>query len=354
MKKLFCIILSLVLVMSLPLTVSAAKIGSSSKEVTLEAIAGTAGVGSYEDFPKLLDGTVSSKWCVHFEDEAYVIFKTSEAVQLTGYTMVTGNDTYRYPERNPVSWRLYGASGSNAPNRDSSKWKKIDQVKNDDTLGFSNQTPYKFTLSRTADKYTYYMLVVDKIGSKDCMQLSEFQLHYKGGSTATDAAPASQTPPSQDSATPSQGLDADSRYFLGSAFIHGDEVFELQVGDSVTLYNPMVPSGAIYAYGWIISEGSSDTVGMDRYDGTCMFLAQKPGTVKVTALLDERLISGRQWTREYTFTIHVSKRTSTPTPSFGSVSDGVCPRCFGRRQIETARQGWITCTWCDGSGKWTN
>ena len=86
--------------------------------VTFTAKEGTVGF-SNESFDKLIDGKFTSddftKWCLSFPSEgAYIIFSASERIQLTGYSIVTGNDNASNPGRNPQSWAIYGCNDASA------------------------------------------------------------------------------------------------------------------------------------------------------------------------------------------------------------------------------------------------
>ena len=120
--------------------------------VTFTAKEGTVGF-SNESFDKLIDGKFTSddftKWCLSFPSEgAYIIFSASERIQLTGYSMVTGNDNADSGNagRNPKSWKLYGCNDESA-GRGSESWVLIDEVTNDTKLEDLNYKRFDFTLS---------------------------------------------------------------------------------------------------------------------------------------------------------------------------------------------------------------
>lgn len=51
----------------------------------------------------------------------YIIWEMKEAVAPTAYTLVSGNDTANYPDRNPAAWILYGSN-------DGKNWITLDAV----------------------------------------------------------------------------------------------------------------------------------------------------------------------------------------------------------------------------------
>ena len=88
--------------------------------VTFTAKEGTAGFSTSEGFGKLIDGKYTSedgtKWCLNFTSNgsAYIIFSASEPIQVTGYSIVTGNDNASETGRNPKSWAIYGCNDASA------------------------------------------------------------------------------------------------------------------------------------------------------------------------------------------------------------------------------------------------
>ncbi|MCD7916968.1 MAG: hypothetical protein LUF84_00650 [Clostridiales bacterium] len=326
----------------------------SSTVVTAAAISGTEGANSNEECENLFDDNVTTKWCTSSMDHPYVIWETSSAIAVTGYSITTANDNERYTGRNPSDWTLYGYNGSDAPGTDSSKWEIITQVENDTTLKDVNYTQYTFELSEAASKYNYYMLVIDAVQSGSTMQMSEFVLNFSGGSTTAVSTTQTTTSDSDDS-----GLEDESAiYFVGSTYIYDGCSYDLQVGDSISLYNPNVPASTYYAYYWEVSSGDSSLVTLDHSeDGSCFVMANGVGTVEVLCGLQYTFVTGYIYgdtvVREYTITINISERGSTLTESVGSVSNGVCPRCHGAGTIDTV-DGEQLCPWCLGSKKWSN
>ena len=157
------------------------------------AVSGTSGFNGSEGYESLVDGSTSTKWCVKFDSSAYVIFKMDEAVKITGYTLITGNDTERYPGRNPASWTLYGMKSSSSPSKSASGWVKLHSISNDKTMKSVNYTPFEFSLSSTSDAYNYFKLEVTKNHGDSAMQLSELELRIAGQGGAIRAKAVSGT-----------------------------------------------------------------------------------------------------------------------------------------------------------------
>ena len=85
------------------------------------------------------DGRLSTKWCI---DDARqmpysIVLDAGSQTSLTGYGLVTGDDTHSYPSRNPVTWRV---SGSN----DKQAWTVIDEQKYNRRLRDENEQEYRF------------------------------------------------------------------------------------------------------------------------------------------------------------------------------------------------------------------
>lgn len=152
---------------------------------TPEAVSGSKGVNSKEGFENLFDGSIGTKWCVRGENP-YVIFRLNAPASITGYTLVTGNDTKQYPGRNPKSWRLYGCNPSSQPDAYYEGWNLISTVVNDTVMEGKNTKAYYFGLDQAAPAYQYYLFWVDDKNS--LMQLSELILEYPGGSQVLQSA----------------------------------------------------------------------------------------------------------------------------------------------------------------------
>lgn len=97
------------------------------------------------------------------DDNARVVWQTEQAVTLSAYAMVVGNDTSDWPERNPIAWTLYGSS-------DGKEWTVIDAL-SDGKMQPINFEPYVYEIESPAS-YSYYSLVVEQTNGG--FQLCEF------------------------------------------------------------------------------------------------------------------------------------------------------------------------------------
>ncbi|MDD6735235.1 MAG: hypothetical protein PUE13_02865, partial [Clostridiales bacterium] len=88
-KQVLSIILTLCMVLALvpimPVTVSAESAGYTFLD-------GTAGANDKEGPAKLIDGDTGTKWCVTGFKSAKIIFETTSAINVSGYSITTGND----------------------------------------------------------------------------------------------------------------------------------------------------------------------------------------------------------------------------------------------------------------------
>ena len=108
---------------------------------------GTAGAGESEGPASLIDGKTGTKWCVTSFSSAYIIFETSSAVNVSGYSITTGNDNAENKGRNPKNWKLYGCNDYTGSG--TGTWEKIHSVTNDTVLKDENKTTYNFAFDKT-------------------------------------------------------------------------------------------------------------------------------------------------------------------------------------------------------------
>lgn len=109
----------------------------------------------------LFDGNTATKWCGGYNSEGlYLVFKASDVVSPYFYTLVTGGDTYTYPERNWGTWKIYGANfeGDGAAKRDAEGWTLIDEKSEvgQNRLNPANNTASYFGMSTGLVEYQYY------------------------------------------------------------------------------------------------------------------------------------------------------------------------------------------------------
>lgn len=160
--------------------------------VTFSAVDGVE-TNDGEGYAKLLDGLKSagtknkdfSKWCVTMGDDGvYVVIKASSSIKVTGYTLVTGNDTAGNAGRNPKSWTL-SASNDYDETTKSGTWTTLATVTDDSSLPAENFAERSFTVSEPVDgyaSYRYYKFHCTEVQGTgtggSLMQLCEISLTY--------------------------------------------------------------------------------------------------------------------------------------------------------------------------------
>jgi hypothetical protein len=141
-----------------------------------------------EHCDSLFDGIISgnNKWCSEAQPKKVVVFRTTNAVQVSGYTLYTANDNATSRGRNPNSWVLK----ANLDGGDN--WTTIDSVDNDATMQNVNYTAYDFEMD-VPGTYRYFRFEVSEVDSGDILQLGELQL-FNRGNTLPDGVTQGPTP----------------------------------------------------------------------------------------------------------------------------------------------------------------
>ena len=114
----------------------------------------------------LFDGNTATKWCGGYNSEGlYLVFKACDVVSPYFYTLVTGGDTQRFPERNWGTWRIYGANfeGDGQAKRDAEAWTLVDEKIDMDQsrLNPANNTASYFGMSTGLVEYQYYKVELE-------------------------------------------------------------------------------------------------------------------------------------------------------------------------------------------------
>lgn len=120
----------------------------------------------------LFDNEMSTKYCCQTGEDATIeiIFSMPKPTAISGYAMITANDTEKFPGRNPNSWKLYGKGfDGNYTQIDSSTWMDLG-------LSGKNYAGYGKILKNTV-AYSEYKLVITHFS--DTLQLSELCFYSK-------------------------------------------------------------------------------------------------------------------------------------------------------------------------------
>ena len=175
-------------------------------QVYFTPLSGSTGASTAENYDALVDGNLSTKWCVNNmvndgTTGVFIVMQATEAVQLTKYWLTTGNDVNRFPQRNWKTWRIYGANfeSETLATRDAADWVLLDEKTNISSSQFipTNRTTTEFTVSESvAQAFRYFKIevleVIDATSGSTLMEMSEFALetpasdidiHYVTGKT---------------------------------------------------------------------------------------------------------------------------------------------------------------------------
>ena len=151
-----------------------------------ETIIDANGFSDSEKGHSLIDGDrENTKWCASTDHKPWrLVFKSSEPIKPTYYGLVTGGDTYTYPDRNWKTWKIWAANfDSDEDVTDvSDKWVLIDEKTNvgTDILKTTNKYESYINLSiGCAEPYQYFKIVVEASGG-NLIQMNEFTFYNQG------------------------------------------------------------------------------------------------------------------------------------------------------------------------------
>lgn len=124
--------------------------------------------------------------------------------------------------------------------------------------------------------------------------------------------------------------------------------YDMEVGETLTLFHSRTPISPYYAYTWFVLDGE-ELVDVERGQGTCQFYAKQAGVVTIQANLDETVVnygSSSSYSYEYTMTITISPATGAGSPG-GIMHYQVCSTCDGSGKIQVGSRE-MTCPTCNG------
>ena len=123
----------------------------------------------------LVDNDANTKFGTSNVGDAWAIIIASEPVAVQQYSFVTGADTYNYPSRNPVSWKLEGST-------DNQTWTVIDEKVQTYQLQAKNKEEFEFPVNGT-ETYKFFKFSATQLA--DGFQMAEFWIngvnHNYGG-----------------------------------------------------------------------------------------------------------------------------------------------------------------------------
>ena len=125
----------------------------------------------------LVDNDANTKFGCSGTGDAWAIIIASEPVAVQQYSLVTGADTYNYPSRNPVSWKLEGSN-------DNQTWTLIDEKVQTYQLKSFNKYENTVEVDGT-ETYKFFKFSVTQIA--DGFQLSELWINEQAHSFGEEA-----------------------------------------------------------------------------------------------------------------------------------------------------------------------
>ncbi len=125
----------------------------------------------------LLDNDATTKFGCSNSSDAWAIMIASEPVAVQQYSFVTGADTYGYPGRNPVSWKLEGSN-------DNQTWTVIDEQVKGYKLQAKNKEEFEFPVNDT-ETYKFFKFSATQLG--DGFQMGEFWINAQAHNYAENA-----------------------------------------------------------------------------------------------------------------------------------------------------------------------
>ena len=115
----------------------------------------------------LIDNNAATKFGCSGTGDSWAIIIASEPVAVQQYALVTGADTYNYPSRNPVSWKLEGSN-------DNQNWTLIDESVQSYKLKSYNKYENVFKVNGT-ETFKFFKFSATQLA--DGFQLSEFWIN---------------------------------------------------------------------------------------------------------------------------------------------------------------------------------
>ena len=285
------------------------------------AVSGDSGVSTNENYPKLVDGSDTTKWGRRSE-QGSIVFYSSEPFVPTEYLLTTANDTGSIPGRNPRNWTLEGKLN------ESDEWEILADVHDDDVLQNVNYTQFSFPLEGNNSAFRYFRFTYNGTWGQDFFQLSELQFrgigvesftHNVTFSTAQDVltATCSNDPCAWDDHTLTLTLNAPAKT------VYGDENSEFATLTDLGCFNAEL--------GLTVSEGD-----IRYYQGETQLDAAPAEVGDYTAKLTVT-VNGADYTIEKPYSI----AKITPAPELPS---GLIATYGDTLESVTLPDGW---TWDD-------
>ena len=229
----------------------------AANDITQSAVTGFPYGYTGQSYGNLFDGDTGTKWCMDVYDYSiFVVFKTSEPVRVTKYSVATADDMTIYPDRNPFGWTL---SACRDYAEENTSWTVIDTRKNS-PLPLQDEVSVDFQLAEPTPFYQYFKLEFQLNKSSyetiltNEIQISELTLDYIKCEHASEAAGKTYAPTcTKDGYTLwtcsvcGRERKADIQPALGHNFSNGF-CTRCNAGDS-TLREPLQDENGVYQIG---------------------------------------------------------------------------------------------------------
>lgn len=113
---------------------------------------------------KLFDGKTDTKWGT-YDDDPYVVFKTSLPIKATSYKLVIAGDTHTFTGRNWKKWEIYAGNFSSEADatRNAAGWVLIDSKDEDLPTGQFAEASLTLSNSDANNFYNYYKIEVKEL-----------------------------------------------------------------------------------------------------------------------------------------------------------------------------------------------
>ena len=141
-------------------------------------LTGSYGFDEARNYTALFDGNPDTKWCLMFQNVAYVEWKMPSPGSVAHLSLTSADNHDQYPGRNPGSWRLLG---TDARKRRDGVWTVIGEM---NPSGFeehdgANYQTHTTAFSGDAPAFEYYRLEITSTTGAQILQLSEIDMDYR-------------------------------------------------------------------------------------------------------------------------------------------------------------------------------
>ena len=196
-----------------------------------------------QNYTKLVDGSLNTKYCRPSSGPYIEFYRENGAFIPYGYIFTTGEDTKRYPGRNPKDWTVYGKVNEN------DSWTVLSTVSSDTVLQGINRSNFYFPIDYTGvnapprEAYRYFRVEFTSVQSGGTFQLIEMRFYGNeptGEFVAAHPATCTESGIAQDC----YRRDFDGKYFADEACTQplADEDVIIPAGHTLVYHAEVMPS----------------------------------------------------------------------------------------------------------------